>query len=148
VILIVRAGSGNSSDTLRDISSWIVYDELSNPAWVGIEYRMQGGTAWTLASASDQDFYKILMNSGILHTEISGITPGKTGLLCTPVLGRGVPRYYESVHSFLACAGDGTPFFYLAEQGDGFHGMYHTDPGFKEKLGLVRLAQKHNNLSV
>jgi hypothetical protein len=137
LILIIQSGNANSADTIRDISSWIVYDRCAAPAWGGLEYLMPGGTAWTLASANDQYFYKILLNSGVLHTEI-GHSPGTTGLLCTPVLGRGVPRYFEGVTSFLACAGDGTPFFYASQENNGtIRGLHCNDVGFRNIISSL-----------
>jgi len=131
MILVVHTHRNATTETIRDISSWIAFDKLGAPALVGLEYRLPEGTAWTLASADDKDFYKILTGSGILFMEIAGNRSVTPGLLCTPILGKGVPRRFDDVSSFLVCAENGTPFFYAAQTASGaFQGMYYSDHGF------------------
>ena len=125
----------NTRETIRNISSWLACDRLGLPVIVGLEYRLPEGTAWTLASSDDKDFDKILTTSGILFMEIAGNRSGTPGLLCVPMLGKGVPRRVDDVRSFLVSADDGTPFFYAAQTTTGaFQGTYYHDANFRERV--------------
>ena len=125
----------NTRETIRNISSWLACDRLGLPVMVALEYRLPEGTAWTLASADDKDFDKILTTSGILFMEISGNHSGTPGLLCVPMLGKGVPRRVDDVRSFLVSADDGTPFFYAEQTTSGtFQGTYYHEVNFRERV--------------
>jgi len=132
-VILVLHTHRNTRETIRDISSWLACDTLGAPVIVGLEYRLPEGTAWTLASSDDKDFDKILTTSGILFMEITGNLSETPGLLCVPILGKGVPRRVDDVRSFLVCADDGTPFFYAERTADGgFRGTYYNDANFRE----------------
>ncbi len=61
-------------EVFGDLSSFLLHDPLGNPILAGLEYVMPEGP-WTFADADDDDFYRILGTSGILHTLIPGSRP-------------------------------------------------------------------------
>lgn len=127
-----------SVETVTEIASFLLHDPFGSPVLVGLEYAMPEGTAWTFASADEDDFHKILGTSGILHTLIPGSRFGMSNLLCTPVLCRGVPRWFTDVDALLVCTDAGVPFFLARKFApDRFRGIFHHDPVFKEHLSQL-----------
>ena len=82
-----------ATETIRDISSWLVYDKHGAPDLVGLEYRLPEGTVWTLASSEDDDFHRILSASGVLFT---GGTLHEAGGGRRETGGRGAALYADS----------------------------------------------------
>lgn len=127
-----------SWEAVSDLSSVMLYDPLGTPILVGLEYVMPEGTAWTFADAGDDDFYRILGTSGILHTVVPGFRSGQSNLLCTPVLRKGVPRWFGDLEWLVVSTDSGVPFFlaYKMSQ-DRFRGVYYHSAEFKERLQLL-----------
>jgi len=133
-IFVYSTGTG-SLESVSDISSFLLHDPFGSPVLIALEYAMPEGTAWTLASADEDDFHKILGTSGILHTLIPGSRPGTANLLCTPVLRQGIPRWFTDVAGLVAGTNAGLPFFLAHKIGpDRFRGICYRDPDFKERL--------------
>lgn len=121
-------------ETISDIASFLLHDPFGAPILIGLEYVMAEGTAWTLASADDADFHKILGTSGILHTMIPGCRPGTINLLCTPILRRGIPRRLTDVDAVAASTEGGLPFFLALKSGhDRFQGVFQHEPEFRQR---------------
>ena len=139
----VALSGHRSVEIVSDLSSLMLYDPLGTPILVGLEYHMPEGTAWTFASADDDDFYKILGTSGILHTFISGYCPGKPNLLCTSVLRKGVPRWFCGVDSFVVSTNQGDPFFLAYKTAPAlFRTVYYHSAEFKERLQSIWNRQR------
>lgn len=125
-------------ETVSDLSSLMLYDPLGTPIVVGLEYVMPEGTAWTFASEDDDDFHRILGTSGILHTVVPGFRPGTPNLLCTPVLKKGVPRWFDDVDAFVVSTDSGIPFFLAHKTTPAlFRTVYYHSAEFKERLQLL-----------
>lgn len=125
-------------EIVSDLSSLMLHDPLGSPILVGLEYVMPEGTAWTFAGEEDDDFHRILGTSGILHTVVPGFRAGTANLLCTPVLRKGVPRWFGDVESFVVSTDQGVPFF-LADKTTPtqFRTVYYHSAEFKERLQLL-----------
>jgi hypothetical protein len=122
-----------ASETVSPISSFLLHDPFGVPVLVGLEYIMPEGTAWTLASADEDDFHKILGTSGILHTLIPGSRPGTPNLHCTPILRKGVPRWFTDVDELVVGTDMGLPFFLVRKIGaDRFQGVLYQDQDFRD----------------
>ena len=122
-------------ESMSHISSFLLHDPFGTPILIGLEYAMPEGTAWTLASADEEDFHKILGTSGILHTLIPGSRLGTANLLCTPILRKGMPRWFTDVDRLVIQTDMGIPFFLARKIGDGrFQGICYRDREFKEWL--------------
>lgn len=122
-------------ETVSDISSFLLHDPLGSPVLVALEYAMPEGTAWTFASSEERDFYRILETSGVMRTLIPGNRFGTANLLCSPVLRRGVPRWFTDVDALVASTEAGIPLF-LAHQiaPERFGYVYQHEPQFRERL--------------
>jgi hypothetical protein len=124
-----------------DISSYLLFNEWDVPVLLGAEYLFPTGTAWSFAKASDEDFQKLLEQSGLLGTVIPGRIPGLPSLLCTPFLRKGVPCWFTSVLA-LSVATDikHIPLVvaYKTEQGL-FDSSHCGDRDFETKKNHVRL---------
>jgi hypothetical protein len=90
----------NHVEYTGDISSYLLFDGWDLPVLLGTEYLFPTGTAWSFAKESDDDFYRLLEQSGLLNTVISGRVSGLPSLLCTPFLRKGVPRWFIGVKEF------------------------------------------------
>ena len=133
-ITVHLSGSG-SSETVSAISSFLLHDPFGVPVLVGLEYAMPEGTAWTLASADEDDFHKILGTSGILHTLIPGNQPGTPNLLCTPILRKGIPRWFTDAAGLVASTDTGIPFFLARKiSAERFQYIFYQAPEFKDIL--------------
>lgn len=132
--IAIRSGGSDSFDQWHDVASLLLHDPFGAPVFLGMEYRMPEGIAWTLCSAEESDFHKILATSGILHTLIPGCRSGTPNLLCTPILGKGIPRWVREVDSFFATTGFGVPLFYAKRiVSDRFETGWDGTPGFRER---------------
>lgn len=130
-------------EVVSDLSSLMLYDPLGTPILVGLEYVMREGTAWTFTAEEDDDFYRILGTSGILHTVVPGFQPGRANLLCTPVLRKGVPRWFDGVDAFVVSTDAGIPFFLAYKTTPTqFRTAFHHSAEFKERLQLLWNRQR------
>ena len=125
-------------EVFGDLSSFLLHDPLGNPILAGLEYVMPEGLAWTFADADDDDFYRILGTSGILHSVVPGFKPGRANLLCTPVLRKGVPRWFDDVAGFVISTDQNIPFFLACQNESGrFCSVYHHSAEFNARLSQL-----------
>jgi len=130
----IRLAGALSLDFIRDVASFLLHDPFGSPALLGLEYRMPEGTAWTFCSANESDFHKILATSGILHTVIPGGRFGTPNLLCTPLLRRGLPRWFADVETILAATEEDVPFFFAVRIAlDRFETVCYDAPHFHSR---------------
>jgi hypothetical protein len=122
-------------EILGDLASFLLYDPLGIPILVGLEYVMPEGLAWTIAEEADNDFYRILGTSGVLHSVVPGFKPGRNNLLCTPVLRKGIPRWFDDASGFVVSTDQNIPFFlaYKNETGN-FCSIYYHSSEFRDRL--------------
>jgi hypothetical protein len=134
--ITVYLSEAGTSESLSHISSFLLHDPFGTPILIGLEYAMPEGTAWTFASADDEDFHKILGTSGILHTLIPGSRLGTPNLLCTPILRKGIPRWFMDVERLVVQTDTGIPIFLAWKIEDGrFRGLSYREKEFKVGLG-------------
>ena len=100
---------------------------------------MDGGTAWTMASSEESDFYKIFESSGLIKTVVPGSRLGTPNLLCTPHLRLGVPRWFTDVSDFIVYTAKDVPLLLVSKDPSGiFTGVYHNAPDFQQRLQQCR----------
>ena len=130
---------GTGWETVDSIVSFILHNQFGEPTFLGIEYRLPEGTAWTMAGENEKDFYKILTTSGVLLSRAGQQIPrGVTSLLCTPELRKGVPRCVAGVFALVVKTDADVPMMltYLNTSGQ-FERVYQNAPDFRNKFNQL-----------
>jgi hypothetical protein len=141
MFLSIRCQRGDFVRYIGNISSYLLFNEWTAPVLLGIEHSFSSGTAWSFAKESDDDFQKILGQSGLLNTVIPGCVSGSPSLLCTPFLRKGVPCWVSPVLALSAATDiNRTPLVtaYRTEQGffDSSYCLDYDSDTKKEQTGL------------
>jgi hypothetical protein len=120
IVSIFCTGNARSLIQVGNIASYLMFNECGLPVALGIEHWFLEGTAWSFSCDRDENFQKLLDNSGLLRTIIPGMPYGASCVLCTPFLRKGIPRWFSPMDVlFVDADGQRTSLYALRRNAKG-----------------------------